>query len=105
VGPFIEIEGVSFKVEDAREFAKRLLPKGIVNFMPLVSKAYGPKQELAFRIELCIRDEGAWEVPVYRDDVKVTLATLEAWVQDRDAPDAARTLYRAMRALQIADDQ
>ena len=96
MGPFILIEGVSFKVEDAREFAKRLLPKGIVNFMPLVSKAYGPKQDLAFRIELCISDEGAREMMVFRDEVKVALATLEAWIQDRDAPDAARTLHRAL---------
>jgi hypothetical protein len=98
VGPFIQIEGVWFKVEDAREFAKRLLTKGIGDFMPVVSKAYGPKRDLAFSIELCISDEGAWEVMVFRDEVRVAvaLATLEAWIQDRDAPEAARTLYRAL---------
>ncbi len=90
----IRIEGVWFKVEDAREFAQRARIYAAVHPPPPeVVYRDGP---FAFRIENCIQEGGAFDVIVFESEKVAVLAVLDEWVQSRGAPDAARTLHSAL---------
>ena len=90
----IRIEGVWFKVEDAREFAQRARIYAAVHPPPPeVVYLDGP---FASRIENCIQEKGAFDVIVFESEKVAVLAVLDEWVQSRGAPDAARTLHRAL---------
>jgi hypothetical protein len=90
----IRIEGVWFKVEDARDFAQRARIYAAVHPPPPeVVYRDGP---FAFRIENCVKEEGAFDVIVFESEKVAVLAVLDEWVQSRGAPDAARTLHRAL---------
>jgi hypothetical protein len=93
----IRIEGVAFKVEDAEEFAERARAYDTAHPPPPEGEyREGPAWWFAFSIEKCIEDEGDFEVPVTREKIAPVFAVLEEWVQSREAPDAARTLHRAL---------
>ena len=89
----IRIEGVWFTVKDARDFAQRARIYAAVHPPPPVVYRDGP---FAFRIENCIKEEGAFDVIVIESEKVAVLAVLDEWVQRRGAPDAARTLHRAL---------
>jgi hypothetical protein len=56
----------------------------------------GAVQGVAFQIKRCISDEGAFDVTLYEQEKPAVFAVLDEWLQSRDAPDAARTLYNAL---------
>jgi hypothetical protein len=93
----IRIEGVWFKVEDAREFAERALIYDLINDPQPAGAAEG----LAFTIQRCISDD--FDATLHEQEKVAVFAVLDEWLQSRDAPDAARTLYNALRSQRSAN--
>jgi hypothetical protein len=95
----IRIEGVAFKVGAAREFAERVLIYDLIND-PQPVGYWGALEGVAFTIQRCICDEGAFgDVTLNEQEKVAVLAVLDEWLQSRDAPDAAGTLYRALARI------
>jgi hypothetical protein len=90
----IRIEGVWFRVEDAREFAKRAQIYGETE-----PWEFGPAKAFALSIEICIKQQGAFDLRVSPEKKTAVVAILEEWLQNRDAPDATGTLYRALTSV------
>ena len=92
----IRIDGVEFEREDAREFYERV----VVYFEAGPPSPGNPETQravaLAGQIHACLRDKDCFDVTLWDETKVVASAVLAEWVQSHDAPDAARTLHRAL---------